>query len=68
MTIAETLDRAAHEVGVNFIGGYSALVNKAMTASMNFDKICTQGSVAYKQDMQLGKCRFNKDRNRYECG
>ncbi|HHT89308.1 MAG TPA: PFL family protein [Clostridiales bacterium] len=33
VTIAETLDRAAHEVGVNFIGGYSALVNKAMTAS-----------------------------------
>lgn len=33
VTIAETLDRAAHEVGVNFIGGYSALVTKAMTAS-----------------------------------
>lgn len=30
--IAKTLDRAAKEVGVNFIGGYSALVSKAMTA------------------------------------
>ncbi len=30
-TIAETLDRAAKEVGVNFIGGYSALVSKGMT-------------------------------------
>ncbi|MCD8019563.1 MAG: PFL family protein [Clostridiales bacterium] len=29
--IAETLDRCAREVGVNFIGGYSALVNKGMT-------------------------------------
>ncbi len=29
--IAETLDLAAHEVGVNFIGGYSALVSKGMT-------------------------------------
>ncbi|MCX4270268.1 MAG: PFL family protein [Lachnospiraceae bacterium] len=29
--IAQTLDRAAHEVGVNFIGGYSALVSKGMT-------------------------------------
>ena len=29
--IAETLDRAAKKVGVNFIGGYSALVNKGMT-------------------------------------
>ena len=30
-TVAKTLDRAAHEVGVNFIGGYSALVSKGMT-------------------------------------
>ncbi len=29
--IAETLDRAALEVGVNFIGGFSALVQKGMT-------------------------------------
>ena len=33
VTIAKTLDRAAHTVGVNFIGGYSALVSKAMTKS-----------------------------------
>ena len=33
MTIAETLDKAAKEVGVNFIGGYSALVSKGMTKS-----------------------------------
>ena len=26
--IAEAMDRAAREVGVNFIGGYSALVHK----------------------------------------
>lgn len=32
VTIAQTLDRAAHAVGVNFIGGYSALVHKGMTA------------------------------------
>ncbi len=31
--IAKTLDQAAKEVGVNFIGGYSALVSKAMTKS-----------------------------------
>ena len=29
--IAEILDRAAKEIGVNFIGGYSALVAKGMT-------------------------------------
>ncbi|PNH21189.1 PFL family protein [Lachnospiraceae bacterium] len=31
VTIAKTLDRAAKEIGVNFIGGYSALVSKGMT-------------------------------------
>jgi len=31
VTLAKTLDRAAVEVGVNFIGGYSALVSKGMT-------------------------------------
>lgn len=29
--IAKTLDKAAKEVGVNFLGGYSALVSKGMT-------------------------------------
>ena len=33
VTIARTLDRAAKKVGVNFIGGYSALVSKGMTRS-----------------------------------
>ena len=33
VTIARTLDKAAKEVGVNFIGGYSALVSKGMTKS-----------------------------------
>ena len=31
--IAQTLDRAAHQIGVNFIGGYSALVQKGMTTA-----------------------------------
>ena len=33
VTIAQTLDAAAKKVGVNFIGGYSALVSKGMTKS-----------------------------------
>jgi hypothetical protein len=33
VTIAQTLDRAAKQVGVNFIGGYSALVSKGMTTA-----------------------------------
>ena len=31
--IAKTLDRAAKQTGVNFIGGYSALVSKGMTSA-----------------------------------
>lgn len=33
VTIAQTLDKVAKEVGVNFLGGYSALVNKGMTSA-----------------------------------
>ncbi len=33
VTIAKTLDKAAKAVGVNFIGGYSAIVSKGMTKS-----------------------------------
>ena len=31
VSIAKTLDRAAAAIGINFLGGYSALVNKGMT-------------------------------------
>ena len=33
VTIAKTLDKVAQAVGVNFIGGYSALVSKGMTVA-----------------------------------
>ena len=33
--LAKTLDKAAHDVGVNFIGGYTALVHKAATPGEN---------------------------------
>jgi hypothetical protein len=33
VSIAKTLDRVAKKVGVNFLGGYSALVSKGMTAA-----------------------------------
>lgn len=38
--VAKTLDRAAKTVGVNFIGGYSALVSKGMTKG-DRDLICS---------------------------
>ncbi|NLV26067.1 MAG: DUF711 family protein, partial [Methanomicrobiales archaeon] len=39
VSIARTLDRAAHDMGVNFIGGYSAIVSKGMTKN---DKLLIQ--------------------------
>jgi len=33
VSIARTLDRAAKTIGINFLGGYSALVNKGLTPS-----------------------------------
>ena len=32
VVIAKALDRAAHELGIDFLGGYSALVQKGMTS------------------------------------
>ena len=56
--IAQALDRAAHKVGVNFIGGFSALVHKGMTngdinlinsipsALASTERVCSSVSVA----------------------
>ena len=41
ISIAKTLDKAAKEVGVNFIGGYSALVSKGMTKAEELLKTTT---------------------------
>ena len=67
VTIAKTLDRAAKEVGVNFIGGYSALVSKGMTkrdellirsipeALANTERVCSSVNVGST------KCGINMD-------
>lgn len=36
VSVAKTLDKAAKTIGVNFIGGYSALVSKGMTPAEEF--------------------------------
>ena len=67
VTLAKTLDRAAKEVGVNFIGGYSALVSKGMTKSdellirsipealANTERVCSSVNVGST------KCGINMD-------
>ena len=54
VTIAKTLDRAAHTVGVNFIGGYSAIVSKGMTKSDGTVNPFYSGSTCkYRINLQL---------------
>ena len=67
VTIAKTLDKAAKEVGVNFIGGYSALVSKSMTKS-DENPFCTTGTRMYGSNLQFHQRRFYKDGNQYGCG
>ena len=68
VTIAKTLDKAAKEVGVNFIGGYSALVSKSMTKSDEnlirsvpqalacTDRICSSINVLQRRESIWMRC------------
>lgn len=67
ITLAKTLDCAAHEVGVNFIGGYSALVSKGMTKSDEYlirsipqALACTE-RVCSSVNLGSTKCGINMD-------
>lgn len=67
ITLARTLDGAAHEVGVNFIGGYSALVSKGMTKSDEYlirsipqALACTE-RVCSSVNLGSTKCGINMD-------
>lgn len=68
VTIAKTLDDAAREVGVNFIGGYSALVSKGMTKSDELvDPFYPTGTCRDRIYLQFRQCRFHKDRDQHGC-
>ena len=57
VTIAQTLDRVAAEVGVNFIGGYSATA----------DPFHSTGTCLHGARLQLCKPWFYQDRYQYGC-
>ncbi len=62
VTLAVTLDKAAKEVGVNFIGGYSALVSKGMTkGEENLIRSNTGGSGEDGTCLQLHQCGLHKN-------
>ena len=69
VTLAKTLDKAAKEVGVNFIGGYSALVSKGMTrADELLIRSIPQALAETETSLQLRKSWFHKNGNQYGCG
>lgn len=70
VTLAKTLDKVAKEVGVNFIGGYSALVSKGMTkadellirsipqALAETERVCSSVNLGIHKDRyQHGGCK-----------
>lgn len=67
VSIARTLDRAGKEVGVNFIGGFSALVSKGMT--VNDERLiraipkalATTENVCSSINLASTKCGINMD-------
>ncbi len=66
--LAKVLDAAAKKVGVNFLGGYSALVSKGMTkADELLDPFYSKSISRDRLCMFLSECRFYKDRNQHGC-
>lgn len=67
VTIAKTLDKAAKTLGINFIGGYSALVNKGMTAADEMlirsipEALATTEFVCSSINVGSTKCGINMD-------
>lgn len=65
--IAKALDRAADTIGVNFIGGYSALVNKGMTPADELlirsipDALSTTGKVCSSINVGSTKTGIDMD-------
>ncbi len=64
---AKTLDRAAAEMGVNFIGGYSALVYKGMSKSDEYlinsipEALCSTNMVCSSVGVATTKAGINMD-------
>ena len=71
VTIAQTLDRAAKEVGVNFIGGYSALVcTERVCSSVNVGSTKTginMDSVALMGEIVVETAKATGDRDSLGC-
>ena len=66
--VAHALDRAAKDVGINFLGGYSAVVSKGMTHSDELlIRSIPQALAETERILQFGECGINEDRYQYGC-
>ena len=65
---AKTLDKVAKEVGVNFIGGYSALVQKGFAAGdRELMKSIPEALAENRLRMFFRECRLNQSRHKHGC-
>ena len=76
--IAKTLDRAAHTLGINFIGGYGALVQKGFTDNARnlitsipealsvTERVCSSVNVILSLHISLRKLRYHKEQLRWD--
>lgn len=66
---AKMMDRAARETGVNFIGGFSALVQKGFHQGRpDSDRIDSGSPERDRIRLLFGKCRFHEERHQYGRG
>lgn len=67
--ICRTLDQAAEETGVNFLGGYSALVSKSMTpADELLIRSLPPSPLLHGKGVRFSQCGLHQDRDRHGCG
>ena len=64
--LAKTLDRAAKELGINFIGGFSALVQKGFSNGSG-DFSHSAGVGGNRTGLFISECSFHQSRYQYGC-
>jgi uncharacterized protein (UPF0210 family) len=68
LELATALDDAAEEGGIDYIGGYSALVHKGFTkGDLGAHTKHTRGLKQHRKSLQLRQHRINKNRNKCGC-
>ena len=63
--LAKALDRAAKELGINFIGGYTAIVSKGMTMAEKLLIESIPEAMAVTECVLFCECRLNKNWFKY---